>query len=145
MRINVGESLMALAIVVFAGAMAYIGSFYPRGTLGAMGAGYFPMMISIATVAIGLVVLASVVLSTTTMPAILWRPALLTLAAMLSWAVLAERFGLVPASLALILLASLAQPPLRVRSAVLTAVLASAAAVAIFIYGFDLPLRPLKW
>ncbi len=145
MRINVGESLAALAIVVFAGAMAYIGSSYPRGTLGAMGAGYFPMMISLATAAIGLVVLASVAFSAAPAPTILWRPALLALASMLAWAVLVERFGLVPASVALILLASVAQPPFRMWSAIITAVLASAAAVAIFVYGFDLPLRPLKW
>lgn len=145
MRINVGESLAALAIVVFAGGMAYIGSSYPRGTLGSMGAGYFPMMISLATAAIGLAALAQVAFSSAPAPKILWRPALLALAAMLAWAMLAERLGLVPASIALILLASLAQPPLRIRGAIITAVLASAVAVAIFVYGFGLPLHPLKW
>jgi hypothetical protein len=145
MRINAGESLVALAIVAVAGGAAYIGAGYPRGTLAQMGAGYFPLVIGIATVLAGLAVLLDVAFSATRAPKILWRPTLLALAAMAVWGLLAERFGLFPASAALILLASLGQPPFRPWSAIVSAVVVSAAAVAIFIYGFSLPLHPIKW
>jgi putative tricarboxylic transport membrane protein len=145
MRINFWESAVAVAIIGFAGAMAYIGASYPVGTLGDMGPGYFPLMVSLATAAMGVITLVEVATSPSATLHVSWRAILFTVASILSWALLAERFGLIPASLALILLASLARPPVKIVSSVVTAVLVSACAVGLFIYGFDLPLRPLRW
>jgi hypothetical protein len=145
MRINVGESLVAVAIMAIAAVAYYIGAGYPRGTLSQMGAGYFPVMTSAATALCGLLVLANVALSPEAAPTIRLRPTLLALSGMLVWALCAERFGLIPASIGLIMLASAAQTPFRPWTTIVLALVGSAAAVAIFIYGFDLPLRPLKW
>ena len=145
MRINTGESAVALAITVFAGYMAYVAKDYPLGTLGQMGPGYFPVMISLTTAATGAAILVGVARSSTPAPKISWRSTLLVIAAIVAWALIAERLGLIPAAVTLILLASFARPPVRMWTAIATAALVSIAAVAVFIYGFDLPLRPLKW
>ena len=145
MRINLWESVVALAIIVFAGSMTYVAKDYPLGTLGEMGPGYFPVMISLTTAATGVAILVGVSRSSTPAPNVSWRSTLLVIAAILAWALMAERVGLVPASVSLILLASFAWSPVRIVTALVTAVLVSAAAVVVFIHGFDLPLRALKW
>jgi putative tricarboxylic transport membrane protein len=145
MRINYGESAVAAAIILFAGTMAYIGFGYPVGTIGDMGPGYFPVMVSLAAVAIGIVIFFEVLFAPREDHQVSLRAVAFVLISLLAWALLAERFGLVPATVALVLLASFARPPVFLFQAGMTAVFLSIAAVAIFIYAFDLPLPIVNW
>lgn len=64
---------------------------------------------------------------------------------LLVFAFLLERFGLVPATIALIVVASFASSSLRPLPVAASAVLMAAAAVAVFIWGLRLPLRAIVW
>lgn len=145
MKINIGESVAALAVVLFGGIIAYFGSRYAVGTIDRMGPGYFPVVLGIVTMIIGLATLLEVRKSDAPAPEVPWRAFFFVFAGVLAWALLAERAGLVPASLAVIVLASLARPPVKMTTMILTAILASAGAVLLFIHGFGLPLRAVAW
>ena len=54
MKLNVWESTAAGAIVLFGAVMAYVGSSYGIGTLSHMGSGYFPLVLGIVTVLLGI-------------------------------------------------------------------------------------------
>jgi hypothetical protein len=145
MRINVGETLAASAVIGFGLLAVLLSSEYPLGTLSQMGAGYFPMLLGVITILIGIATLLEVRHSDAPPPEIPWRAFGLVFAGMLAWAFLAESFGLVPACVALITLTSLARPPVRLRTVLFTSVVASALSVLIFINGFDLPLHAFRW
>lgn len=145
MRLNIGETLAASAVIGFGALAILLSSEYPLGTLEQMGPGYFPMLLGVLTILIGIATLLDVRHSQAPPPEIPWRAFGLVFLGMLAWAFLAENFGLVPASFALIALASLARPPVRLTTVLITSALASALAVAVFIYGFDLPLHAFRW
>lgn len=145
MKINLGESITAGTIIAFGVLALWLGSSYSIGTLSQMGPGYFPVMLGAATALIGLATLLHVRKSDTPAPVVPWGPAALVLAGILAWALTAERFGLVPATFAVVVLSSFVRPPVRIVPTLTMATIAAAASVLVFIYGFALPLRPFKW
>jgi hypothetical protein len=145
MKLNIGESITAGAVIVFGAVMAYLGSLYPLGSLNQMGPGYFPVMLGAVTVLLGLATLVEVHRSDTPAPDVPWGSAALILAGILVWAMTAERFGLVPATFALVFLSSMARPPIRIVPTLVMAAIASVASVLVFLYGFALPLRAFNW
>jgi putative tricarboxylic transport membrane protein len=141
MRINVGETLAASAVIGFGLLAVLLSSEYPLGTLSQMGAGYFPMLLGVITILIGIATLMAVRHSDAPPPEVPWRAFGLVFAGMLAWALLVESLGLVAASFVLIALVSLARPPVRPKTVLLTALVASVFSVLIFIYGLDMPLH----
>lgn len=145
MQFNVGETITAAAIIAFGLLMLYLGSSYPIGSMSQMGPGYFPVVLGAITALAGLATLLEVRKSDAEAPHIPWGPAALLLAGLLVWGLTAERFGLVPATFAVIFMSSLARPPVRIVPTVLIAVIASVASIIVFIHGFALPLRAFNW
>jgi hypothetical protein len=96
------------------------------GTARSMGAGYFPMLLSIGTMLIGAAVMARSLL-TTGLPvgSIPWRALTMVTAAIASFGLTVRGLGFVPAVIVMSVLASLAEPrPSLPRSAALAAGLA---------------------
>jgi hypothetical protein len=145
MKVNFGETITAGAIVGFGVLALVLGSSYPLGSLSQMGPGYFPVMLGAFTVLIGLATMLQVRGSSTPSPVVYWLPAFLVLASIVAWALTAERFGLVPATFASVVLSRCAKPPVRIVPTLGLAALASAACVLVFVNGFSLPLQPFKW
>jgi hypothetical protein len=145
MKFNVGESITAAAIIAFGVFMLALGSSYSMGSMSEMGPGYFPVLLGIITALVGLVTLLSVWRSDAPVPDIPWAPAGLILASILAWALMAERLGLVPATFSVVILSSLARPPVRILPVLLMSAIASAASVLVFIHGFTLPLKAFNW
>lgn len=145
MKLNVWESTAAGAIVLFGAVMAYVGSSYGIGTLSQMGPGYFPTVLGIVTVLLGILTFLEVRNSESPRPDASPRVAIFIFGGLFVWAMLVERIGLLPSSIMLIILCSLARPPIRPVPMVATAVLVSLGAAVIFLYGFNLPLRMLRW
>jgi hypothetical protein len=145
MKINVGEVTAAGAIVAFGLVALWLGSSYSIGTLGQMGPGYFPVILGGFTVLVGLATVVHVRRSDAPAPNVAVGPAALVLGGLLAWALTAERFGLVPATFAVVILSAFAKPPVRLVPLLGMAVIASALCVVVFVYGFGLPLRPFKW
>lgn len=145
MKINFWECSTAFVVVLFGGVMAYFGSRYSIGTLARMGPGYFPVILGLLTMGLGLVTLVKVRTSDAPAPDVPWRVFFFVFLGVLAWALLVERIGLLPSSVILIVLSSLGRRPLHLRTIALTAAIVSVAAVLIFINGFGLPLQPVIW
>lgn len=145
MNLNKSESAVAACIIVFGAVMAYLGSFYGIGSLQNMGAGYFPVLLGFVTVIFGIATLLEVRHSPNPSPKIPWRAFVCVFSAILILSLLVERIGLFPSSVLLVIIGSLGRSKINMRAMALTALLASAAAVLIFIEGFSLPLRAVIW
>ena len=106
---NLIGGLLTIALGVFVLAMAW---HYPMGSLLRMGPGFFPSVIAVLIVLLGLALTASA-LRAHWGPAsirIQWRSVLAVAAGVILFAVSLERAGLVPATLLLVLVSSLAEP-----------------------------------
>ena len=145
MKVNVWECVAAGAIILFGLVMGYFGSLYGIGTFEQMGSGYFPLILGGVTVFFGAVTLFEVRYSDSPTPDIPWRACFFVFSGILIWSLLVERIGLLPSTALLVIFGSLGRKPVRVRSMLLTAALASVASVLLFIHGFELPLRAITW
>ncbi|WP_442581644.1 tripartite tricarboxylate transporter TctB family protein [Mesorhizobium sp. ASY16-5R] len=139
------ERTVATAVLVFAVVMVYFASRYHIGDLSNMGPGYFPVLIGVLLAVVGMVNLLANWHSREGAPEIPWLAFLLVLGGIAVWAFLVERVGLFPASVSLIVLASLARRPLNPVQIATTAVVGSLVSALVFIYGFGLPLKILVW
>lgn len=144
-KVNKWETLAALLVFFFGAAMAYWSSSYPVGTVARMGPGYFPFVLGLLSMALGILTVFEVRSSDAPAPDIPWRAFVFVFSGIVVWALTVERFGLLPSSVALIVICSFGRPPLRIWTTVLTAGIVSVVAVVIFIKGFDLPLQIVKW
>jgi hypothetical protein len=70
---------------------------------------------------------------------------LMVTAGMLSFAVLAERVGLVPAVTALVVLSALGERQLRPLTMGILAIALSLVGMLLFVKGFSLPFRAVRW
>jgi hypothetical protein len=143
-----GRALLAcLATLVVAAITLWDGTRYSMGELRRMGPGYFPVVLGVTLAGLGLLVLlerpALAEPDEAERPAL--RPILSLLAGLLAFALLVERFGLLPATFALVLIAAAAEPGLRPKQMLALAAVVSLAAVAIFVLALGLPLRPIIW
>ncbi|WP_309085739.1 tripartite tricarboxylate transporter TctB family protein [Chelativorans sp.] len=145
MKINKTECAVAALIALFGAVMSYWGSLYGIGSLGEMGTGYFPVLLGLVTVFFGAATLLDVARSESPPPEVPWRAAVCVFSAILVWALLVERVGLFPSSVLLVIIASLGRRKSNLRSVIITAFVASAASVLIFLEGFSIPLRAIAW
>ncbi len=145
MKLNKSECAVAAGIILFGVVMAYFGSSYGIGSLQDMGAGYFPVLLGFVAIFFGIATLLEVRHSQNPSPKIPWRAFVCVFSAILIWNLLVERIGLFPSSVLLVIVGSLGRNKVNMRAMILTALLASAASVLIFIEGFSLPLRAIVW
>lgn len=121
------------------------GSGYDMGSLRRMGPGFFPVMIGSVLVLFAVLLVLEVWHSEKERNFWIPRPILTITAGFVAFAALLERAGLVPATVALVLLVSLAEKPVRPVAAVATAVGLSVLGVLVFIYGFGIPVSAFEW
>lgn len=138
-------------VAVVGGLVVWEASHYPLGSLSHMGPGFFPFWLGVILVSLGIVtVVQAIKVGSGTLqserPAVpsLRSPAAVS-ASLLAFGLLLSQFGLVPAVVAVALIAPFAERKLRPVTMVVTAVALAAASVAIFIYGFKMPLTPFGW
>lgn len=143
MRFNVPGSkdfYTGLLFVAFGALAIVVASDYPMGTTMRMGPGYFPTVVGamLALLGLGLAVRA---LFAGAEPVGVWvpRPLLVVQAAVVAFAVLVERLGLVVAAVALVVLAAVAGGEARLQEVVLLSLALVVLAVGVFAYGLGLP------
>ena len=131
---------------VFGAAAVYVAREYPMGVAMRMGPGYFPTYLGVLLMIMGVVLAArGVLVRGEEIGRWAPRPLVVLAAAILLYAYAMETLGFIPALALLIVGSTLATKEFRViESAVLAAVLIIGA-VAIFIYGIDLPYRLFWW
>jgi hypothetical protein len=130
-----------ILFIAFGCAGLWIGRSYPVGTLVRMGPGFFPMMMSIALVGIGIFVLArSLVVAGEPMERTAAWPQLLILAAIVAFGLLIERIGLAVAVMAVAAVSGIAAQGLRWFELIALALAMSALSVALFVYLLGQPI-----
>lgn len=142
------DFLSGLMFAGFGLAAILVARDYPMGSAMRMGPGYFPTGLGALLVLLGTVIAArSLVTDDGLEPSrgFAWRPLLLLAAAFALFGLGVETLGFVPAIAVLLLTAVFAGREFRVLETAILLVVLIGAAVAIFIYGIQLPFRMFWW
>jgi hypothetical protein len=116
------------------------------GTLAKMGPGYFPTAAGIALIGLGLLLVINALRKGGALARVPFGiPVILLLAALVSFGVLLPIFGLVPATITLMLISAFAVTGRIGVGDIIYAVLTSVAAVLIFINGLGVVLPAVRW
>ncbi|ASP23554.1 tripartite tricarboxylate transporter TctB family protein (plasmid) [Antarctobacter heliothermus] len=137
------DLVSGVLFLVFGAALTWKSQDYQMGTLFQMGPGYFPFMIGFAIVLVGAVMtIRALIESGPPLTGIALRPLLFLLAAIVAFALALDRFGLVVATVLLIMTGRFAsaKPLGWIATLVLTASLAGGS-VLIFRELLGLPLK----
>jgi hypothetical protein len=136
-----------LAGVIFAAvgvASLVIGRGYRLGSLLSMGPGYFPRIVGVLLTAFGLIVaIAALRADNEGLDAWRLRPIVLVTAAIVAFGFCLERYGLVIASMVLVVVACFADRGRKIPEAIGVAVLLTLIAWVVFVKGLEMPM--LVW
>ena len=129
----------AVVVVVAAG--------YPIGSAMRMGPGYFPVVLGGILIALGAAIGIRALRTgePAALPPFRLRPLLLVTLSILAFALLVERFGLVPAIAAAVLVSCLGGHEFRVREVAALAAILAVASILIFRIGLELPFTLWGW
>jgi hypothetical protein len=118
-----------------------VGSNYHLGTAARMGPGYFPRILGILLILLGMAIaLRGVRLHGERVPAWKWRPTLIVLGSVVAFGMIVSKIGVAIATVLLIVAASTASHEFRARESVYAGVFLSALAVGVFVLGLHLQL-----
>lgn len=147
LKVNHRAAIAGLLLAAVGAYVAHSALGFGLGTARRMRAGYFPLMVGIALVTLGLLLAATAlrgIRETVAMP-VAWRPVAAVLAGMVAFALLLPRLGLVPAVAALVALSGLGDADLRPRPLVLLTLAVAGASWGLFILLLRLPLPAFRW
>ena len=129
-----------LFIAFGVGAIA-IGSNYALGTAARMGPGYFPRILGLLLIALGLALsLRALRTSGAPIPAFKWRPLVIVLGSVTVFGLIVNFAGVALSTVFLIVAASSASHEFRIRESLVSGVVLAAVAVGIFVMGLKLQL-----
>jgi hypothetical protein len=140
-----------LFVILVGGYAAWEASSYPLGSLQSIGSGFFPMMLGLLALPVGVAILweAATRLAAPSGEAddeqAELRPMLAVVGALLAFTLLIDRAGLAPAIFSAAVLASLAEREFRPVSVVLLAAGLAAVCAAIFVFALKLPIQIFAW
>lgn len=143
-----GDIVAGLFIILIAVGGAWQAASYSLGTAGRMGPGYFPMALSGMMLIIGVLILFVERLPQSQQDGFdprIFRPILTILAAMLAFALMIERFGLIPSVFVTSMVSSMAERNFKWLRAVIVAVLLASGSTAVFKFGLNLYVDIIKW
>ena len=120
---------------------------YPMGSMLRMGPGFFPAVLSVLIIVLGAALALHGLRQRAAAPAveIRLRPIAMISIAVVLFALLIERFGIVPATMALILVSSLAGARVRPWRVLIMAAATTAAIYVIFIVILQMPWPVARW
>lgn len=121
------------------------GSHYSIGTLNHMGAGFFPVAVGVILVTLGAAIAYEGRELDTPLPQFRFLAFIGIVGGMIAWAMLVEPFGLVPATIALVLPAGLGERRYRPLSVLVTILLLCVGGTLLFIKGLHLPIAIISW
>ena len=128
------------------GALA-VGSKYTLGTAARMGPGYFPRILGILLIVLGVVIaLRALRLRGEAMPRLRLRPLAIVLGSVVMFGAIVRPLGVALSTVILIVVASAASREFRPRESLLAGVVLAALAVGVFVIGLQLqlPIWPLQ-
>lgn len=143
--VNKWEVGVAAAFFLVGAYMAYEGTRYGIGTITRIGPGFFPLCIGVLLMALSIGVAFEVRHSLAQPPAVPLRILAALSAGLLSFALLVNFAGLVPAAFSVIFISRFAEPGNSLRTSILLAAGLALVAWLVFILGFNLPLKAFWW
>ena len=133
-------------IVLVGGCAVAIGATsYRLGELTRMGPGYFPLVVGSVLALMGLGLVLASRTTSSPLPALRFKPAFAVFAGLIFWGLTIERLGLVPSTLGLVVLVSLAQNrpnPIMIGA---TAAFLIAFSIGVFIYVLAIPIPAIRF
>jgi Tripartite tricarboxylate transporter TctB family len=131
-----------IIFVAFGLAALLLARNYSMGSALRMGPAYFPSVLGGLLALLGLIILLrALVLEGPRIGRFALRPLALVLGAVVAFAFLLEPFGLIVATVLLIVVSALGGWEFRVRDVVWSCVVLSVVALGVFVYGLGLPLK----
>jgi hypothetical protein len=142
LRINLQDTLFGIFLILVAGFAMFATRNLSVGTASNMGPGYMPLAVSLIILGFGVFLTGRGLLSGREqgIEAVQMRPILAILASVAVFALLAERAGLVVASLATIIVAGFGGRQNRIVESIIFACVLTAAAVLLFVRVLALPI-----
>lgn len=137
---NVVDLVAGLLVVIGGIALMAGATTYRVGELARMGPGYMPLATGAVLVLIGAGLIFAGRASEATFPAVKLRPILAVFAGLLWLALTLESLGLVPSTIGMVVIVSLAQPrpsPIMITATAAFLVLFS---IAVFVYALAIPI-----
>lgn len=137
--------LIAAACTILVGILALIESYqYDMGSLANMGPGYFPRLLAIGMILLGLLLIFTALrmepMSFGLGGLSVW-PVLIICASLLAFALLIERFGVIPAIFTTVFLSTFASHDRHLPRALLLAALTSVFCAGLFVYVLGLSMK----
>jgi hypothetical protein len=140
------DFLAGLIFVAFGVAAVVLGSAYPLGTAARMGPGYFPRILGLLLIVLGVALaLRALRLQGGPLAYWKWRPTLVVTTSVVLFGLIVTHVGLVFSTIGLIVLSSAASTEFRAKEALISGVLLAALAVGVFVIGLKLPLPVWPW
>ena len=134
------DFLAGLLFLTFGGLTVYFARDYPLGWIERMGPGYFPTALGSILCVFGFYIMIRGLWSGGRVAGTwAWRPLILITFAIAIFGFAMEKVGLVPALVALCVVAALGGREFRLKEVAILAVLMSAFSAGIFVYGLKLP------
>lgn len=129
-----------LSLILIGGVALVVGSSYPIGTTLRMGAGYFPVVLSVLLILFGIALMLRAIGSTDSIKGGWSLRALIALPLSLAlFGVLLDRAGFIPALFVLVFGSALAGHEFKLLEVLALAAGLTVMCVAVFIYGLGLP------
>lgn len=139
LRTDRGEFAAAMAVALFGAWLAFVASGYPYGSLLRPGSGFAPFWIGLLIVALGIILPLEGHVAVSEV-SFRWPVLLAVSAGVLAFGLLLERAGLVPATIALVLISGLADRHNSLASLVATAAFMSVVGTVVFIWALRVPV-----
>lgn len=140
------SGLIGGGLFVAIGAFAIVeASTYPIGHLNRMGPGYLPLVLGVLLVGLGVGIAVQGAGRRVQLPKIQLRALLAISSAIVGFGLVADHFGLIPATLVVVILSSLADRRFRPIAAIATAVGLAAFSYLVFIEGLGVSMKAFNW
>ena len=135
-----------LMFMAFGIGFAVVARNYDMGVASNMKAAYFPTVLGILLALLGSVLLIrSLAIAGEAVPKIYLKPATVLLVSVVVFGILLRPMGLVTATIALVIVSTLAGSEFRIKRTLILAFGLAAFSVAVFHYGLGLPFKLLPW
>ena len=142
------EFLSGLMLVGFGLGALLIARNYKIGTAFRMGPGYFPVVLAILLIVIGIIVAALALKSSkVTLPKLAWRPVLIVTVAIMLFGLIINGAGLLLATFVMVVASRFARPGYPWFETAILSVALSVLCAAVFYFGLriQMPLLPTWW
>lgn len=143
---NVKDLAAGALFLAFGVAFLYFAQSYPLGTAQRMGPAYFPVVLSIVLIGIGLAIMGrALVLGGEPIKQIAAKPLALVTVSIVLFGLLVQRAGIGIAVAALVLVSAAASRSFRPVPAIMLALLLAVFSIAVFVKGLGLPFAAFPW